>query len=460
MHGWQYISKRLVTETVQAEQAVRRVNVTGSASFGGLGGTTEARDPEYTNVFELADRTTEIVKSRVRSIDDPGLKEGDIVRGVFNLHEADFAVWLNWGRNDTTEVASFVVAERYPWGRVFIGLFGSAHNWTLDATTRSHTGRPASDARGLYELLAAEAIDGSEANSRFAALVSEDRAAREEQEVGRFDSVLSSIAGSPFRANRHPREVLFVVHDIQHSARLRLEDTNGRRLGAFDLAIIGAPIWVRDAPASAFAPNADGLRPYQLGSGHVPSPQVVAPTYFRDPITRRDIWSAAPAHGHTEGWQTWDDISSQFADHLLGTPDPEAGAAIPADYLDREVDRLIVTSAVWEDLCRWFSDQAQSFGGAAVELHVHPRRRLMWWRYDNSEYVASGRYGRVICARDERGRGSETALVLTEGLVVEASEDGHVRGDDELKPVTLEDARKWAIAMLLQSSLWRASPLE
>lgn len=459
MHGWQYISKRLVTETVQADQAGRRVNVTASAGFGGLEATSEVREPDFGNVFELAERTTEILASRVRKIDDDGLAPGDVVRGVFNLHEADFAVWRKWDRNDSTEVASFVVAERYPWGRVFIGLFGSAHNWTLDTETRTRTGRPASDARGLYELMS-DSLGTPAGNEGLSSLVSVDREAREASSASRFQDVLTSVTGSPFYANRKPREVLFVIHDLQHDAHLRLDDTNGRRLATFDLAVIGAPIWVRDAPTSAMTPDSDGKRPYQLGSGRTPDAQLVAPTYaYRDAVTRRDIWAAAPAHGYTEQWREWDRIASDFADFLVGRAD--AGShEVAADHIAREVDRQVTSEERWQDLCRWFSDQAQSFGGAAVELHVHPRRRFTPWRFDGSEYVASGRFGRPIHASDPESWGSDSALVLTDGTVVEASEDGFIEGDGDVEAVGHADARKWAIAMLLQAARWRASPLE
>jgi hypothetical protein len=289
-----------------------------------------------------------------------------------------------------------------------------------------------------------------------------DRTAREQRREGRFDEVLSSISGSPFYANRQAREVLFVIHDVQHDANLRLRDTNGRRLANFDLAIIGAPVWVRDASSSSeYTPDAAGNRNYQVGSTPVPASQIVAPTYFRDPIARRDIWSSAPAHGYTEQWREWDKISSRFADYILGrTTGLDTSEPVTAEYLAHEVDRLVITKEKWEDLCRWFSDQAQSFGGAALELHIHPRRKLIPWRYDNTEYVPSGRYGRLIRTNEPQGWGDETALVLTDGTVVQSSEGGFVDGDDEVTAIQIADHRKWSIAMLLQAATWRAYPFE
>jgi hypothetical protein len=250
--------------------------------------------------------------------------------------------------------------------------------------------------------------------------------------------------------------VLFVIHDIIRGADLEIDDTDGRRLGSFALAILGAPIWLRDAPASAFLPDDRGSRQYQLGVGPKPGVQSVAPTYVWDEVTQRDIWSTAPASGYSAQWLVWDDIASHYADLLAR----RSQLGISGDYVADQVDRLITTQSSWEDLCRWFADQAQSFGGAAIQLHVHPRRRILRWLYDNNAYVPSGRFGRLITSSRSSVWQDTTALILTDGALVLASEHGFVYEDGDVSPVDVSRSSKWAVAMLAEAAHWRAFPVE
>lgn len=453
-HDWRYISKRLVRETVQADEAGRSVDFSGSIGFGGVTGSAQRRAPDYGNVFDLAVRATRILEPRTTTLVDTRLTPGSVVRATVNLHEANLNVWRKWDRNDVVEVASFVAQERYQWGRVFLVLVGSAHNWTLDTATVTSTGRPASDARGLYELIA-DALEDE--NAGLQKLADRDRHERESGAQYRLGEAVTALSGSPFYAPRHPREVLFVVHDLQRLVELPIRDGRGQRLEEFALAIVGAPIWIRDAPPEQFLPDERGARAYQLAREGIPGPQAIAPTYTYDPATLRQIWSQSPALSYSPQWQEWDRLASILVDEWMGSRGETAESA-PEEVAEQLRD-LLQTSDDWSNLTRWFSDQAQSFGGWATELHVHPRRKILWWKYDDDSYVPSGLYGRPIRAWNTGAHLNDEALVMTDGRVVPVmGEGGFVDGDGDVSSVGVENSFPWAMSMIWQAARWRVAP--
>lgn len=453
-HDWRYISKRLVRETVQDDEAGRSVDFSGSVGVGGISASAQRRDPDYGNVFDLAVRTTRILEPRTTKLSDTRLTSGSVVRATVNLHEANLNVWRKWGRNDVVDVASFVAQERYQWGRVLLVLVGSAHNWTLDTATVTSTGRPASDARGLYELIA-DALEDENAGLR--KLADRDRQERERGARYRLAEAVTALSGSPFYAPRNPREVLFIVHDLQRMVELPISDGKGQRLEEFALAIVGAPIWIRDAPSEQLLPDERGARAYQLTRQGIPGPQAIAPTYTYNPVTLREMWSQPPALSYSPQWQEWDRLASTLVDGWMGSTGEKAEST--ADELAEQLRSMLQTPDHWADLTRWFSDQAQSFGGWATELHVHPRRKILRWKYDEDSYVPSGMYGRRIRAWSEGSNRPGEALVMTDGRVVPVLGDGgFVDADGDASSIGVEDCLPWAMSMIWQAARWRVAP--
>jgi hypothetical protein len=145
-------------------------------------------------------------------------------------------------------------------GRVFIGLVGSEHN-LLDLPGDGTIGaRSASDAEGLYSMIqyTKEQPDGPD--------ISADRLERDlpsyymkATDEQRIQAVASTFNGYAIQSAPRPTEVLFEVHHVARNIdleALRLRTDGG---GHVDLALFGAPLWIREATDREYLSIADVL---------------------------------------------------------------------------------------------------------------------------------------------------------------------------------------------------------
>ena len=137
----------------QDEAARPRSRRTWSAAFRGVGITGQRREPEYTNLLDLAMRSLDLVSDFTGTIATPDCYVHDEIElrfGVFPPHQG-------W----TGEVACYrgelVTADG---DRVFVALFGTASNIVGRRSADDAEGESPSDVYGLYGLLNAAREEG------------------------------------------------------------------------------------------------------------------------------------------------------------------------------------------------------------------------------------------------------------------------------------------------------------
>jgi hypothetical protein len=157
---FRYISRRLVTEIVQQDEATRpRRRPPLTIPLLGMSITFQERDPEMSNPFDLVRRAREAVHDNTGSIDTYGPYDEDEAP----LHLCQIKVLMGFeGRHNVDIAAIFTDANIGDAGRCFIALFGSVSNYShVKPDADPSFGLHPSDASGLYTILdrATEASD-------------------------------------------------------------------------------------------------------------------------------------------------------------------------------------------------------------------------------------------------------------------------------------------------------------
>jgi len=227
-----YISWRLARETVEQHEAARPLKRTSAGlNLRVLEFQRQEVPVDFNNRFDLANRATTAVKSLTGTL----LSPGPYIRETIGLDFMKVQVYIGFKNTGRQVIAGFfsdcALSDN---SRVFIALFGSITNvrgWR--ATDDLEADVFPSDAAGLYEIL------DSTMEPQDAPIIKHYiKDGRGLDAIGRFNAA-HAIA---FRHDQPLRysgdfEFLAVRHDLVFDATL-----NGQH---YDVALLGAPIWIR-----------------------------------------------------------------------------------------------------------------------------------------------------------------------------------------------------------------------
>jgi hypothetical protein len=200
-----------------------------------------------------------VLDERLRDIyldlTQPGVSADSIVAGVLVKAEllmqpAHLRVQNHELAHPTIEpyyVVAFAAVDQVPGlGRIFVGLVGSENNLLSLPGDGTIAARSASDARGLYEMIQytkeADAIDISAEDYRHEFHPYEDVTEEE-----RLRLAAEAFSGFHLQHAPRPMELLFEVHHVVHGMELESMSLHQFGKGRMSLAVIGAPIWIRES---------------------------------------------------------------------------------------------------------------------------------------------------------------------------------------------------------------------
>ena len=228
---FRYISKRLVHEIVQQDDAARgpwRLDSAGAAATS-IGVGLRKRSPDYGNLFDLARRSTEAVRDNTGTLD----VGGKYVRGDIHLKLCDFQVLMGWKDVGNVRIAAVLHDGIASSGeRVFVGLFGSVGNyvWNGSRPKEEPPGLTPSDVTGLYTILeAAHEAGDPRLRRRF---VKDD---------ARLDDVQRCALAYDFTEHARPYEEAtfsFLARAYWHLHDVLLDGV------PFETVLLGTPIWI------------------------------------------------------------------------------------------------------------------------------------------------------------------------------------------------------------------------
>jgi hypothetical protein len=189
--------------------------------------------PDFKNRYDLARRATTAVSQLTGTVANPG----DYVQDTLELEFTRVSVHIGFETPNQSVSGIFADEVVEDVGRVFVGLFGSVTNlrgWKRREKYR--TNRHPSDAAGLYEILDAslEPLDS---------LVRRDRLLddRELDEWACFDAAYGIVYRHEKTLRPNGRfEFLAAVHLFTTDITLDKD--------RYDVALLGAPLWVRTPP--------------------------------------------------------------------------------------------------------------------------------------------------------------------------------------------------------------------
>lgn len=152
-------------------------------------------------------------------------------------------------------------------GRVFVGLVGSEHNLlSLPGDGTKGAGHTASDAEGLYEMIQHTKEEAYGEDIKEWRLKNDlPSHYRDATDAERLKAVASAFAGYDVQSAPRPTEAFFQVHYVARNVELDALAPHTDGAGKVDLAIFGAPIWVREATDRELLSVADILN----GTGSV-----------------------------------------------------------------------------------------------------------------------------------------------------------------------------------------------
>jgi hypothetical protein len=223
---YRYLSRRLLTQLIKHDEAVRRrARRTIAVSMFGLTVSAQRSTPDYENLSDLAGRSLELVSDHVGGLDCSWCPH---LHAELDLHEGVFAPLMGW---DGGEVACYCGTAVLPGGeRVFVGLLGSAANLTgYQGPPEGERGFHPSDMAGLYSLIeAVRETDDPEVDLEYR--IDDHSLEREAVLELAMDFTASGARGCPVRLEFLARQLL--GGDGYHG-----------RHGEFDRVMIGAPLW-------------------------------------------------------------------------------------------------------------------------------------------------------------------------------------------------------------------------
>jgi hypothetical protein len=256
-----YISRRIVKEIVQQHEAGRsdralKVSLTGSIPIGpvspGVSVESSSRSVDYTNYYELAKRATAAVSDHTGWLarDKPDrIPTGPYVRAKIYLQVQKVPLPLIvWEKRYNHPIAIFAGMETLPGvGRVFVGLAGSASNFLhVHGGGPSMATRTPSDAVGIYDI-----IQQSRELTKEGILepgISASHLDREAyycyDEETRFQEAVGLFDGCGLWEPSNLLETLIRVHHVGTDIDLNVYTSDGYKMKAFDLVLLGAPVWV------------------------------------------------------------------------------------------------------------------------------------------------------------------------------------------------------------------------
>lgn len=178
------------------------------------------------------------------------LQPGDLVRVSILFQFAELRLWgghslSNPQDGDYHFLAYAGIDTVRDIGRVFVGLTGSAHNEIRSGYERKPSWRTASDARGLYEMIRYTAEPNEAARIEPDALESEWQEFRQSTAAERIKLIADGFRGYGIKSVAQPFEVLMEVHHVATQVDLQLRDHGFAAHDVADLAICGAPIYIR-----------------------------------------------------------------------------------------------------------------------------------------------------------------------------------------------------------------------
>lgn len=229
--SFRYISKRLVREIVQQDEAVKRrgPRISTGLQVGPFSVGVGRRDPDFTNDFDLVRRATSAVSANTGNLGQPG----PYVLCNLDLTMTHFPIFMGWRRGTSNEIAAFFADIRDSVaGRTFVALFGSVSNFLGYAPTESHKGWSPSALEGLYPILDSVLEPGDPQVS--AAFVKDDLAYTNDRTILLRARILAEHIAPRFSAER--LSVLVRVHRHIHGADVAI--------AGFESALVGAPIWI------------------------------------------------------------------------------------------------------------------------------------------------------------------------------------------------------------------------
>lgn len=476
---YMYISKRLVKEIVQQHESNRHQMPEQNISAAFYRITLKEKEPDYTNLYDLARRATQAVTDNTSRLNDNPSADASIL-GKYAL----IRMWMqsqklslgNWEEINNHDVAAYVGIQNLPGiGPTFVGLVGSASNYIgAVGNAVSRAKRTPSDAMGLYDIIEATREMRLVVNADGDALVADgsiepaaqqwlmDREHKyydsDLDDKARFEGVTNVFWASNMNGPSRYVEMLVKVHYKASDVRLGLDDVDGRIQGNVALGIIGTPIWVRTLPPDSPEIDASQRKSYRIAIPVAqpgdPRLRMAIPGRPDDPIEapRTIELDAPPALMRTSSWTTFDaqlEVYANFAEH------PRQGVAIP-DWPP--------APDLWTEYCQWFVAQAVDIGPEALPFAVPTgkfklsRMRTVWdW-----PFVFSGHAGWFVAKHKRersglRHRTGDGWIVLSNARVFESSVEGYYRSDGRPVEVvaTAESVTTIASRMLDTVVQWR-----
>lgn len=432
-----YVSSRLVSSVIRAEESDPRPGfgvkkVTAKTKHLDIE-TAPNEEPDTDE--RRAIRATRLLEARTGTLLEPGKH---YLRMRLDAYLARYSVHLGWENASNEPIAGISASQVVEGaGRVFVALFGSISNYRISAEeSRFVSGWHPSDMNGLYSIFDAVREDGDAAPKEDR--LAYDRKMSDREIVRAAGSILfGNHALPPIRrveilAERFARPVRDIVIDHDHAR--------------YDLAVVGAPLWIREVlteeagdPAppltdrlGEFAYPFDDMRRAWVDESErvlILSNRVNELEYR---VNTRTRW---PDHSRTIPGESQLERQRQELGDLRSRL--EAARSVLDETLGKA--RILVTSPeAFQELCSWFCRQAQHQGIPAMALSVY--RRPAWayrlfhrdWRSRLSP-VETDIVGYTIQHDAAHKRGRDEVLITPAGEVFPVHISSYI--DDPHAPV-------------------------
>lgn len=220
-----YLSKRLLTDLVQHEEAAKpRSTWSFNAHVKGFGFHRESKSPNYANLRDLAMRSTDLVSDNTGSVEFPGY----YIRDRLDMWHGAFRPHMGWRGTVACYRGERTMAD----GRkTFVALYGSASNVIGRRPNKLERSEfYPSDMQGLYSLLDVVREHDDPAISLDFAL--DDYGLTE---GARADTAIHFATHGATRS--------LGEHDFLARVFIDVEDHTSRS-GFTGRVIVGAPIWI------------------------------------------------------------------------------------------------------------------------------------------------------------------------------------------------------------------------
>jgi hypothetical protein len=227
-----YVSRRLSRQIIDKHMAAEQ-GLVGELTLGtgDVNVKLGSRDVDVENQFALVRAATDAVKNHTGSLKDPK----EYVHDALDMRACSFRVLSGWEQGANKEVAGFCADT---WvddvGLVFVALFGSIYNFLgYSKEERETTGWYPSSLDGLYQLLA-EMVEPEDSGISPQWLAMDQDL--DDDERCRMAATVFFTPQLPL-----PERLEFLAQTFISRRDLELR---GEAWPAYDLVIVGTPIWV------------------------------------------------------------------------------------------------------------------------------------------------------------------------------------------------------------------------